>query len=152
MLMVFVMVTLFTFGENARIDSSHGGENEAIPSKLRIISVSTQRIEAEYYVPTGGIHIFSEVSSSDDAIRVVISTTSGKSLFAVDRTYSSGLVSVVGGEFLLLNETSNNGENKLTEYLVPLNYLKKALKHNRLPKVLRHFSSKAVNALWQAVQ
>lgn len=85
-LTVFVMVTLFTFGENARIDSSHGGENEGIPSKLRIISVSTERIEAEYYEPTGGIHIFSEVSSSGDAVRVRISTTSGKSLFAVDRT------------------------------------------------------------------
>ena len=149
MLTAVVMVILFTFGESARIASSHRGEDESIPSKLRIISVSTERIEAEYYVPTGGIHIFSEVSSSDDVVRVFITTISGESLFAVDRTYSSGLVSIVGNEFLLLNETSDNGENKLTEYLVPPNYskrVKNALKHDHLPKVLRHLSSEAVNA------
>ena len=148
MLTAVVMVILFTFGMNARIASSHDGEDELTPSKLRTISVSRERIEVEYYTPTGGIHVLSKVSSSD-AVQVLITTTSEELLFAVDRTSSSGLVSIVGNEFLLLNETANNGKNRLTEYLVPPNYsqkVKSALKHNRLPKVLRYLNTESVNS------
>ena len=147
MLTAVVMVILFTFGENARIGSSQDGEDELISSKLRTISISRERIEVEYYTLTGGIHVLSKVSSSD-AVQVLVTTASEELLFAVDRTSSSGLVSIVGNEFLLLNETANNGKNRLTEYLVPPNYsqkVKSALKHNRLPKVLRYLNTESVN-------
>ena len=143
--MAVVVVFLFTFGENARIASSYDGEDESVPFILRTISVSRERIEAEYYTPTGGIHILSEVSSND-AVEVLIATTSEELLFAVKRTTSSGLVSIGGNEFLLVNEAV---KNKPTEYLVPPNYsqkVKSALIHNRLSEVLRHLSTESVNA------
>lgn len=146
-----VVVTLFTFGVNASITNRlpAGQEDESVPSKLRMISASTERIEAEYYTPNGGIHILSEVRRSGEAVRVVITTTSGETIFAVDRPlYSSGLVSIVGKEFLFVNETLDNGDRKLTEYVVPTGYLRRvmnAIKHHQVPKVLRHLDSETVN-------
>ena len=85
-----VVVILFTFCVNARIVNRLPAAQED-GSKLRMISASTERIEAEYYTPNGGIHILSEVRSSGEAVRVVISTTSGEQLFSLDRPlYTSG--------------------------------------------------------------
>ena len=135
---------------NARTANRLPGEDESIPSKLRVVSASTERIEAEYYTPTCGIHILSEVRRSGEAVRVLITTMSGEQLFAVDRPlYSSGLVSIVGNEFLFVNESSDDGERKLTEYLVPPGYsprVMNAIKHDQIPKVLRHLDSETVNA------
>ena len=146
-----VVVTLFTFSVNASITNRlpAGQEDESVPSKLRMISASRERIEAEYYTPNGGIHILSEVRSSGEAVRVVITTTSGETIFAVDRPlYSTGLVSIVGKEFLFVNETLDNGDRKLTEYVVPTGYSQRvmnAIKHQQVPKVLRHLDSETVN-------
>lgn len=80
---VLVVILLFTFGVNARIANRlPAGQEDG--SKLRMISASTERIEAEYYTPNGGIHILSEVRSSGEAVRVVITTTSGEPLFSVE--------------------------------------------------------------------
>ena len=150
-LLAVVMVMLFTFGVNASVTNRlpAGQEDESVPSKLRMISASTERIEAEYYTPNGGIHILSEVRSSGEAVRVVITTTSGETIFAVDRPlYSSGLVSIVGKEFLFVNETLDNGDRKLTEYVVPTGYSQRvmnAIKHHQVPKVIRHLDSETVN-------
>ena len=149
MLIAVLVVILFTFGVNARIANRlPAGQEDR--SKLRMISASTERIEAEYYTPNGGIHILSEVRSSGEAVRVVITTTSGEPLFSVDRPlYSSGLVSIAGKEFLFVNKTLDNGDRKLTEYVVPTAYsqrVKYAIKHHQIPKVLRQLDSETVNA------
>ena len=143
-----VVVIIFTFGVNARIANRlPAGQEDG--SKLRMISASTERIEAEYYTPNGGIHILSEVRSSGEAVRIVITTTSGEPLFSLDRPlYSSGLVSMVGKEFLFVNKTLANGDRKLTEYVVPTGHSQRvmnAIKHHQVPKVLRHLDSETVN-------
>jgi len=151
-----IVVAAFTFGVSARNARTPAGEDESVTSKLRMITASTERIEAEYYAPKGGIHIFSEVSSSGDAVRVRITTTSGELLFAVDRPlYSSGVVSIDGKEFLLLNETSDDVENQPTQYVVPPLYSRtvtKALKRDRLDKVLRYLNRETVNATARSAQ
>ena len=143
-----VVLIIFTFGVNARIANRlPAGQEDG--SKLRMISASTERIEAEYYTPNGGIHILSEVHSSGEAVRVVITTTSGEPLFSLDRPlYSSGLVSMVGKEFLFVNKTLANGDRKLSEYVVPTGFSQRvmnAIKHHQVPKVLRHLDSETVN-------
>ena len=145
---VLVVILLFTFGVNARIANRlPAGQEDG--SKLRMISASTERIEAEYYTPNGGIHILSEVRSSGEAVRVVITTTSGEPLFSVDRPlYSSGLVSIAGKEFLFVNKTLDNDDRKPTEFVVPTGYsqtVKYAIKHHQIPKVLRQLDSETVN-------
>ena len=94
-------------------------------------------------------HILSEVRSSGEAVRVVITTTSGEPLFSLDRPlYSSGLVSIVGKEFLFVNKTLANGDRKLSEYVVPTGHSQRvmnAIKHHQVPKVL-HLDSEMVNA------
>ena len=148
-LIFVVVVILFTFGVNARIANRLPAAQEDAGSKLRMISASTERIEAEYYTPNGGIHILSEVRSSGEAVRVVITTTSGEPLFSLDRPlYSSGLVSIVGKEFLFVNKTLANGDRKLSEYVVPTGHSQRvmnAIKHHQVPKVL-HLDSEMVNA------
>ena len=116
-LIFVVVVILFTFG----VDANRLPASQEDGPKLRMISASTERIEAEYYTPNGGIHILSEVRSSGEAVRVVISTTSGEPLFSLDRPlYSSGLVSMVGKEFLFVNKTLANGEGNCQNTLFQL--------------------------------
>ena len=126
----------------------------AQPSKLRVISVTQERLEVDFYTPTGGIHILSEVRSGGEAVhvRVLITSTNGEPIFAADRPldHSSSLLSIVGNEFLLVNETLDSGETKLTEYVVPPAYsfrVKHAMKRHRLTeKIFRHLDRETVNA------
>jgi len=143
-LTIVVVVVLFVLGAAA------GQDDDPVSSKLRVITASTTRVEAEFYTPTDGIHILSEVRNNGETVRILITTTGGESLFAVDRPlYSFGLVSIVGNEFLFVNETSDNGETKMTDYLVPLGYSQKvmrAIKRDRLSKILRYLNRETVNA------
>jgi len=127
-------------------------DTEVAPSpKLRLISVTQERLEVDFYTPTGGIHIVSEVRSGGDAVRVSITSTNGEPIFATDRPldHSSSLLSIVGNEFLVVNETLHSGEPKLTEYLVPATYslrIKSAMKRHRLTeKILRRLDRETVN-------
>ena len=119
--------------------------------KLRIISVTQERLEVEFYTPAGGIHILSEVRSGGDTVRISITSTNGEPIFAADRPLgpSSGLLSIVGNEFLVVNETLDSGETKLTEYVVPAAYslrVKNAMKRHLLgEKILRHLDRETVN-------
>ena len=64
-------------------------------------------------------------------------------------SYDTGLVSIAAKEFLFVNKTLDNGDRKLTEYVVPTAYsqrVKYAIKHHQIPKVLRQLDSETVNA------
>lgn len=149
---LIIVVVLFAFGANARTSQSPptAGTEVSGQSKLNVISVTAERLEAEFYTPTGGIHILSEVRNGGETVRLFITSTSGEPIFAVDRPlYSSALLSIVGNDFLFVNETLENGDVKLTEYVVPPGYSRRvltAIKRNRLPKVLRHLHRETINA------
>ena len=154
MLGTTLVVALFTLSLDVVAASRPATTEE--DTKLRIISVTMERLEAEFYSLTGGIHILSEVHSGSEAVRVSITSINGESIFAVDRPidHTQSLLSIVGNEFLIVNETSDNSEAKLTEYVVPEAYslrVKNALKHHRLPnKLLRHLDRETVNATGQS--
>ena len=149
-----LVVALFTFslGVVDCLAASHPSPATSADTKLRIISVPMERLEVEFYSLTGGIHILSEVRSGSEAVRISITSTNGEPIFAVDRPidHTQSLLSIVGNEFLIVNETSGNSEAKPTEYVVPEAYslrVKNALKHHQLPnKLLRHLDRETVNA------
>ena len=160
MLIVSLVVALSaaTFGVNGAIAyPPTSADTEVAPPrmrKLRVISVTQERLEVDFNTPTGGIRILSEVQRRGaQAVRLSITSTNGEPIFAADRPNEldrSSLLSIGGNDFLLVNETSDSGETKMTEYVVPTGYsirVKNALKHHLLPeKILRHLDHETVNA------
>ena len=119
--------------------------------KLQIISATLERVEANFFTPTAGIHVLSQVHSDGELVQVSITTMDGETLFAVDRPVDSSqnLLTIDGDEFLMINETLDNGETKLTEYAIPEAYslqVKSAMKRHMLSKsLLRHLDRENVN-------
>ena len=119
--------------------------------KLQIISVTLERVEANFFSPMAGIHIHSQVHSDGELVQVSITTMDGETLFAVDRPVDSSqsLLTMDGNEFLMINETLDEGETKLSEYAIPEAYslqVRNAMKRHMLPKsLLRHLDRENVN-------
>ena len=148
-------VTLFSLSVITAVASLPEPAEDSLQQKLQIISVSKERLEANFYTLTGGIHILSEVHSDGEVVRVSITSTSGESIFAVDYPvdHSQALLTLDGSEFLVVNETLSNGETKLNEYAVPEAYsnkVKTALKYHTLSKsLLRHLDDETVSTSGQ---
>lgn len=128
-----------------------GGEMPTEP-KLQIISVTHERLEANFFSPTTGIHILSQVHSDGELVQVSITSMDGDTIFAVDRPIDSSqsLLTLAGSEFLMVNETLESGESKMTEYAIPEAYslrVKNAMKRDMLSKpLLRHLDNENVNS------
>ena len=126
-----------------------GGASEP---KLQIISVTQERLEANFFSPTTGIHILSQVHSNGEIVQVSITSMDRETIFAVDRPIDSSqsLLTLVGSEFLMINETLDSGESKLSEYAIPEAYslqVKNAMKRDMLSKsLLRHLDSENVQS------
>ena len=120
--------------------------------KLQIISATQERLEANFFSPTTGIHILSQVHSNGEIVQVSITSVDGETIFAVDRPIDSSqsLLTLVGSEFLMMNETLDNGESKLSEYAIPESYslqVKNAMKRHMLSKpLLQRLDSENVNS------
>ena len=125
---------------------------EATGPKLQIISATQERLEVNFFSPTTGIHILSQVHSNGELVQVSITSMDGDTIFAVDRPTDSSqsLLTIAGSEFLMINETLDNGESKLTEYAIPETYslqVKNAMKRDMLSKsILRHLDRENVNS------
>ena len=123
-----------------------------IGPKLQIISATQERLEANFFSPTTGIHVLSQVHSDGEVVQVSITSMDGDTIFAVDRPIDSSqsLLTIVNNEFLMINETLESGESKLSEYAIPEAYslqVKNAMKRHVLSKsILRHLDSENVNS------
>lgn len=111
--------------------------------KLHLISTSQEQLKAEFSTETGlGIYILSEVSGDGEAVRLSIKSTTGDTIFELNRPsgHSDSHLSVNDNEFLLLNRTLDNGNTELTVYHIPTAYSHpvKAMiqRHQRVPRLL----------------
>lgn len=139
-MLTFTLVAVLFIAEIAAIPhpDTAGDTNE---QKLQIISVSKERLEANFYTPTSGIHIVSEVRSDGGVARVSITSMTWETMFAVEYPIdqSEGLLTINDNEFFIVNETLSNGESKLTAYSVPDAYslqVKTEMKDHILSKSL----------------
>jgi hypothetical protein len=120
--------------------------------KLQIISATLERLEANFFSPTTGIHILSQVHSDGELVQVSITSMDGETIFAVDRPVDSSksLLTLAGSEFLMINETLDDGETRVTEYAIPEAYslqVKNAMNRDMLSKsLLRHLDRENVNS------
>ena len=121
--------------------------------KLQIISASQERLEANFFSPTTGIHILSQMHSNGELVQVSVTSMDGETIFAVDRPVDSSqsLLTLAGSEFLMINETLDNaGGTVMTEYAIPEAYslqVKNAMKRDMLTKsLLRHLDRENVNS------
>ena len=121
MLSFLSILSLLAFTVNGGViaASHHRGVR---PPKLQIITASKELIQAKYSTSTDGILIVSEVSPGQDALHVSIKSNNGETMFEVNRQMGGmGLshLSVAGEEFLVLNETAEDGRQKITVYHTP---------------------------------
>ena len=122
-LTVLVVLTVPNLSVAKSIPKPEGAGGASEP-KLQIISVTQERLEANFFSPTTGIHVLSQVHSNGEIVQVSITSMNGETIFAVDRPIDSSqsLLTLVGSEFLTINETLDNGESKITEYAIPEAY------------------------------
>ena len=111
--------------------------------ELRIISDTNERVEAEFLTQAGwGIHILSEVCANSNTVRISIKSTSGDTIIAVERPLgnSHSHLSIDSEEYLMINQTLNNGNTDISVYHIPSAYSQpvKALiqKYHNLPRLL----------------
>ena len=119
-MLTFALVAVLLIMEIAAVPhpDTAGHANE---HKLQIISLSKERLEANFYTTTGGIRILSQIHSNGDLARVSITSMNGETIFAVDypTDRSQGLLTINGDEFFIANKTLSNGENQVKAYYVP---------------------------------
>ena len=120
--------------------------------KLQIISATQERLEANFFSPTTGIHILSQVHNNGEIVQVSITSMDGETIFAVNHPIDSSqsLLTLVGSEFLMIDETLDSGESKLSEYAITEAYslqVKNAMKQQMLSKpLLQHLDSENVKS------
>ena len=132
-------------------DSSQNQDNEAEAQeigKLRIITITSEKIEGEYYSPTSGIRFQSEVKGEYHLLSVT--TIDGQPLVVAKQFHeSASLMRITETDFLVMNSRDNDGHSKYTDYVVPGAYhdrVETALKRNRLSgKFLRHLDNRNIN-------
>ena len=135
MIAYVLIISLLALNVKAGIVSAPDNHGESSP-ELQIITATKEWIEAEYSTSTGGgIFIVSEVSLGGEAVHVSVKLTDGETIFEVDRPLGDveSHLSVVGEEFLLINDTSSDGSFKVTIYHTPAVYSQ----HARAMKYLR---------------
>ena len=130
------------------------GEAAKEIGKLRVITISQEKIEGEYYSPVGGIHFQSEVKGDFHFLSVV--TANGEPLMIAKQFQESAmLMTVTETDFLVMNSADDYGHSKYSDYVVPGAYhdiVETALKRNRLSnKVMRHLDDRNVNETRQIV-
>ena len=119
MIAYVLIISLLALNVKAGIVSAPDNHGESSPELHNIITATKERIEAEYSTSTGGgILIVSEVSLGGEAVHVSVKLTDGETIFEVDRPLGDveSHLSVVGEEFLLINDTSSDGSFKVTIY------------------------------------
>ena len=117
--------------------------------KLNVIHISTEKLEAVYNSPDGnGVHIHSAVNGESSYLAV--RNLEGEILVLVEKpnTFATSLT-ILGWQFLILNNTVSNNERYLTGYAVPHAYsqgVTDAVKKERINhKVLRHLDFDGAN-------
>ena len=151
-LTVLVLLTSASISAAKSLPKPEAAAEGTAETKLQIISATQERLEANLFSSTTGIHILSQVHSNGELVQVSITTMDGETIFAVDRPIDSSqsLLTLAGSEFLMINETMDSGESKMSEYAVPEAYslqVKNAMKRHMLSKpLLRHLDSENVNS------
>ena len=120
MLAFVLTISLLALNVKGGIISAPEHNGESFP-ELQIITATKEKLEAEYStLPGDGILIASEVSPRGEAVRVSIKSTSGETIFEVSRLLGDfdlrSHLSVAGEKFLIINETVNDGNVKVTIY------------------------------------
>ena len=116
--------------------------------KLRVITITQEKIKGEYYTPSGGIHFQSEINGEYHFLSVT--TPDGEPIvMAKQFQESETLMTVTERNFLVTNTHDENGFSKYTDYVVPGTYLdavESALKKNQLSsKILRQLDDRNTN-------
>ena len=110
--------------------------------KLRLITITHQRIEGEYYSSTGGIHFQSEINGEYHFLSV--NTPEGEPIVMAKQYHeTASLMTVTENNFLVMNSRDEDGHSKYSDYVVPGAY--KALVDNALKR--DHLSSKILRQL-----
>ena len=117
--------------------------------KVNVITLNSKKMEAIYYrSKDSGIHILSEVNG--EKYHIEIRTLEGEILVMVEHPNQIATsITIMGHQFLIVNNTLSETERYLTGYAVPEAFSKtitSALKKKRLNlKVLRHLDFEGAN-------
>lgn len=150
-MLIFAAVIAATASAPMELNSNQqegDGAEAQEAGKLRVITITNEKIEGEYYSPTSGIHFQSEVKG--DYHLLSITTIDGQTLVIAKQFHeSTSLVRITETDFLIMNSRDDDGHFKYTDYVVPGTYhdrVETALKRNRLSgKVLRHLDNRNIN-------
>ena len=124
------------------------GEKAIEKGKLNVITITQEEIEGEYHSSMGGIHFRSVVKGEYHFLS--ITTADGEPLVIAKQPHNSTtLMTLSGTDFLIMNDLSDSGLTKYTDYVVPNVFNKnveKALKRDQFStNLLEQLDTEAVN-------
>ena len=116
--------------------------------KLNVITITQEEIEGEYHSSMGGIHFRSVVKGEYHFLS--ITTADGEPIVIAKQPHNSTtFMTLSGTDFLIMNDLSDSGLTKYTDYIVPNVFHKnveKALKRDQFSnKLLQQLDTETVN-------
>lgn len=118
--------------------------------KLKIVTLDSKKLEAIYYdSEESGIHIISEVNTEGKDVKVLL--LAGEVLVSIHQPKEAvASLTIMGHQFLIVNNTSNSTELSLIGFAVPRVFSRAVtsqLKRKKsLNKVLRHLDFQGANS------
>ena len=124
-------------------EEQRGENEETIQGNLKIITITPERIEADFFTKEGGIHLQRE--TQNDFHSLSITSANGEPLVLLNQPRkSASLMPIMDTDFLVLKRQS-----KVSDYVVPTTqykHIETALKQNRFSsKLLRQLGGQDVN-------